>query len=394
MPLTGRATPAGTARFAERTEARFAGTLERPGAPSSPPVRNGGEGASPGNGHFRALGDLRLSSIGFGLATGDPTDEVDVRYELAVAAAVENGCNHFDTAVSYRGQRSEVVLGRTLARLATLGAVKRDELILASKAGFIPYPTTGGDPTRYVYDTFVATGIAEPDDLAGGIHCMAPNFLSQQIAWTLRNTGLRTVDIYYLQNPETQLPFVDRMAFRRRLQLAFARLEEEVAAGRIACYGIATWDGLRLSPLGKTYMSLEVIERLVVEVAGPDHHLCVVQLPVNAGMLEALTLRNQPVQNSILPLLSAARDLGFTVIASAALGQRQITPRMAEALRETFPKLATVDQRNLHLVRSLPGVASALFGSTDEAHVRENLAIAAQPPDSPAALRVAHSKGR
>jgi aryl-alcohol dehydrogenase-like predicted oxidoreductase len=245
-----------------------------------------------------------------------------------------------------------------------------------------------------VYDNFIAHGIAEPDDFAGGIHCMAPNFLSQQVAWSLRNTALRTIDIYYLQNPETQLPFVDRTMFRRRLQLAFARLEEEVDSGRIGCYGIATWDGFRLAPVGKTYMSLEVLQRLVVEVAGPRHHLAVVQLPINTNMLEALTLRNQPVQNSILPLLTAARDLGFTVIASAALGQGQAPARMAEALREAFPKLATPDQRRLQLIRSLPGVTSALFGSTDEAHVRDNLAIASLPPDSAAALRLAHLKGR
>jgi aryl-alcohol dehydrogenase-like predicted oxidoreductase len=341
------------------------------------------------------LGDLRIASVGFGLAIGASTDEVDARYQRAVAAAVAGGCNHFDVAVSYRGQRSEMALGRALADLLTRGAIQRDEVIVASKAGFIPYPSGEGDAAHFVYETLIAPGIAEPDDLAGGIHCMTPNFLSQQIAWSLRNTGLRTIDIYYLQNPETQLPFVDRYAFRRRLQLAFARLEEEAAAGRIGCYGIATWDAFRLAPVGKTYMSLEVLKRLVVEVAGPDHHLRVVQLPINPGMLEALTLRNQPVRNSILPVLSAARDLGFVVIASASLAQGQVLPsRMGEALAEAFPALATPDQRILHLVRSLPGVTSALFGSTDEAHVTENLAVTAEPLDSAAALRMAHMKGR
>ena len=167
-----------------------------------------------------------------------------------------------------------------------------------------------------------------------------------------------------------------------------------MAAGRIGCYGVATWDAFRLAPVGKTYMSLEVLMHLVVEVAGPNHHLRVVQLPINPSMLEALTLRNQPVQNSILSLLSAARDLGFLVIASASLAQGQITPRMSDALRETFSTLVTSDQRTLHMVRSLPGVTTALFGSTDEAHVTENLAIAAQPPNPAAALRLGHMKGR
>jgi aryl-alcohol dehydrogenase-like predicted oxidoreductase len=245
-----------------------------------------------------------------------------------------------------------------------------------------------------VYDHFVAPGIAEPDDLAGGIHCMAPDFIGQQISWSLRNIGLRTLDIFYLQNPETQLSFVDRAMFRRRLQLAFARLEEEVAAGRIGCYGIATWEGFRLAPLSSNYMSLEVTRRLAMDVAGADHHLRVVQLPLSGAMLEAMTLRNQPVKNSILPVLAAARDLGFAVIASAALGQGQTPARLRETMSDSFPALETDSQRSLHFIRSLPGVASALFGSTSVEHVRENLVVSSWPPDPLTALRLAHMKGR
>jgi aryl-alcohol dehydrogenase-like predicted oxidoreductase len=373
MALAGRATAGGTARFAARA------------------VNSSGSGSA--SGRFNALGDLRISSVGFGLAAGEPTDEVDARYRLAVTAALECGCNHFDVAPSYRGQRSERVLGEALAACFAIGPARRDEIILCSKAGFIPYPASG-DTARYDYENFIASGIAEPDDLAGGIHCMTPGFLSQQLAWSLRNTDLRALDVFYLQNPETQLPFVDRATFRRRLQLAFARLEEEVAAGRIGCYGIASWDALRLAPLDKGYMSLEVIERLVTEVAGKDHHLRVIQLPVNAAMLEAFTFRNQPVRNSLLTAVSAARELGFDVIASAALGQGQLPVRMKAALAEAFPVLATHRQRTLQFARSLPGLASALFGSTEVGHVREDLVALAQPADPTAALRLAHMKGR
>jgi aryl-alcohol dehydrogenase-like predicted oxidoreductase len=337
---------------------------------------------------------LQISSVGFGLAAGAPSDEVDARYRAAIEVAVDCGCNHFDVALSYRGQRSERILGAALAARIAAGSLRRDEVIVCSKAGFIPYQAEANDAARFVYENFVAAGVAEPDDLAGGIHCMTPGFIGQQLAWSLRNTGLRSLDVYYLQNPETQLPFVDRATFRRRLQLAFARLEEEVAAGRIGCYGIATWEGLRLAPLDKSYMSLEVIERLVTEVAGQDHHLRVIQLPVNALMLEALTLRNQPVKNSLLTTVSAARDLGFDVVASAALGQGQIPVKMKEALAETFPALWTDRQRSLQFVRSLPGLASALFGSTEAEHVREDLVALLQPVDPVAALRMAHLKGR
>ena len=373
MAFPGRATPAGTARFAERVAASRAGTAA---------------------GRFNTLAGLQVSSVGFGLAAGEPTDEVDARYRVALEIALGCGCNHFDVAVSYRGQRSERVLGAALATCFGKGPARRDEVVVCSKAGFIPYQAEECDGARFVYDNFIAQGIAEPDDLAGGIHCMTPGFIGQQLAWSLRNTDLRSLDVYFLQNPETQLPFVDRATFRRRLQLAFARLEEEVAAGRIGCYGIATWDGLRLAPLDNGYMSLEVIERLVSEVAGKNHHLRVIQLPINAAMLEALTFRNQPVRNSLLTAVTAARDLGFEVVASAALAQGQLSAKMKEALADAFPALQTDRQRSLQFVRSLPGLASALFGSTEPEHVREDLVALAQPAGASAALRVAHMKGR
>ncbi len=206
--------------------------------------------------------------------------------------------------------------------------------------------------------------------------------------------GLRHIDLYYLQNPETQLSFVDRTTFRRRLQLAFARLEEEVARGRIGCYGVATWEGLRLSPVSDHYTSLEVIMRLVTEVAGARHHLRVVQMPLSLATLEAMTLRNQPIGKNLLAALPAAGDLGLAVVASAALGQGQISSRLVQALGEAYGELNTFSQRALQFVRSLPGVASALFGSVDAAHVRENLAVLAVPPDRQAALRLVHMKGR
>ncbi len=376
MALVGRATAPGTQRYAERWQAT---------EPNRAAVA----------GHPDLLGGLAISPLGLGLAAGEPTVEVDAAYRAAIDSAVRSGCNHFDTAPSYRGQRSEATLGRALAAMFAAGVAQRDEIIVASKAGFIPYPANApGDQRQAIYDGFIAPGIAEPDDLAGGIHCLAPDFVSHQITWSLRTMGLRHIDIYYLQNPETQLSFVDRTTFRRRLQLAFARLEEEVAGGRIGCYGVATWEGLRLPPLSDHYMSLEVVMRLVTEVAGPRHHLRVVQMPLSLATLEAMTLRNQPIGKNLLAALPAAADLGLAVVASAALGQGQIPPRLEQALGEAYGGLDTFSQRALQFARSLPGVASALFGSVDAKHVRENLAVLDAPPDPKAALRLVRMKGR
>jgi len=374
MALAGRATAQGTARYAARFVAAGAAHRE----------------------HFRNALGLSLSSIGYGTALGEPTDAVDARYREAVTGAVKAGCNVLDTAASYRMDRSEIALGRAVADLVAAGECSRDELVIASKGGFIVqhHKAPAADPVQYVYEQFIKPGIFEPGDLAGGIHCMAPGFLAQQIAWSLRDTDLRALDIYYIQNPEAQLLFVDRATFHRRLQLAFARLEEEVAAGRIGCYGVATWEAFRRPPIAREYMGLETMLRLAVEVAGPDHHLRAIQLPINVAMIEAATLRNQPVKNSILPALNAARDLGLSVFASTALAQGQLTERAAEVLAEIFPELGAATHRSLQFARSLPGVTTTLFGSTQITHVLDNMRPAAQPPDPKRALRVAHTLAR
>ena len=225
---------------------------------------------------------------------------------------------------------------------------------------------------------------------------MAPNFLSQQIAWSLRNTGLRTVDIYYLQNPETQLPFVDRTTFRRRLQLAFARLEEEVAAGRIGCYGIATWDGFRLAPVDK-----DVHEPGGARAPGGrgrrrEPSPARGTIAHQPGMLEALTLRNQPVRNSILAVPVGRARPGLRVVASAALGQGQFaTPHGRSTRRRLSRRSHTTDQRSLQLVRSLPGRhVGALRQHRRGSTCARTWLCAAQPPDPAAALRLAHMKGQ
>lgn len=375
MAFAGRATPAGTARYAAR--------FTRPAA----------RGLDPG--HYRQALDLTLSSIGIGTSLGEVSDAVDALYRRALVEAVRCGCNVLDTAASYRAQRSEVALGRALADLVRSGEFSRDELVITTKGGFIAYRFENpDDPVQYVYDNYIATGVALPGDLAGGIHCMAPTYLSQQVAWSLRDIGLRTIDIYLIQSPETQLAFVDRATVRNRLQLAFACLEEEAAAGRIGCYGVSSGDGLRRPPLSPGYLSLEIMVRLAAEVGGPNHHFRAVQLPLNAGAIEAATLRNQPVRGSLFTVLEAADALGLAVFAAAALAQGRSSERAGAALAETFPALPGYPQQALQFVRSLPGVATALFGSTRPGHICENLAVAALPAEAERAQRLAHALAR
>jgi len=94
--------------------------------------------------HFRPMFGLTGSSIGVGTYLGDENEEADRGYEEAIKAALLGGINIIDTAVNYRFQRSERAVGRAISGLVAAGQVKREEIIVATKGGYMTFD--GGVP--------------------------------------------------------------------------------------------------------------------------------------------------------------------------------------------------------------------------------------------------------
>jgi aryl-alcohol dehydrogenase-like predicted oxidoreductase len=336
------------------------------------------------DGHFRRAHGLWLSSVGLGTYLGNEDAGTDELYRDAAVRAVELGCNVLDSAINYRHQRSERAVGAALAVLVRSGRAARDEILVATKGGFLPFD--GEYPAnhqRYVSETFLRPGIIRPADLAAGCHCMAPDYLRHQLAQSRQNLGLDSVDIYYLHNPETQLQEVSRDEFRERLRRAFATLEEAVAGGAVRMYGTATWNGYRQPPSARDYLSLSEVVALAREVGGPDHHFMAIQLPHNLGMPEALTRANQLLDGEWVSTLEAASRLGLLVMGSASIMQGQMTRHLPPLVGEVLGGLATDAQRAIQFARSTPGLGVALVGMKRIAHVEENLATSGVPPASP-----------
>jgi aryl-alcohol dehydrogenase-like predicted oxidoreductase len=332
-------------------------------------------------GHFRALAGLTVSSIGLGTYLGGEADEVDRGYGAAIVDAATGGCNLFDTAINYRSQRSERVLGQALAALERDGGLEREHFVVCTKGGYIPFDgAPPADPARFVRDTYVRPGILRPEDVVEGGHAMSPRYLADQVARSLRNLALAAVDVYYVHNPETQLGAVARPAFLARMRAAFDTLEAEVAAGRVGCYGVATWNGFRRPPDARDHLSLAELVREAEAAGGAGHHFKVIQLPYNLAMPEAFAAATQVVAGERVTALEAAARLGVAVVASASILQGQLARRLPDALAEAFPGLDTNAQRALQFVRSTPGVTAALVGMSRREHVAENLAVARRAP--------------
>lgn len=353
--IAGRATTEGTKRFADRS------------------------GAAPG--HFREAMGLSLSSLGLGTYLGEEDAATDAGYEASVAAGLATGINVFDTAINYRGQKSERAIGRALASAFAEGRAARDEVFVSTKGGYLPHDAEDSrPPRRYVQESFLASGLAPAAEIAQGSHCMAPSYLRDQIARSRANLGLATIDLYYLHNIETQLSAVDRAAFRERLGRAIEALEEASGKGEIAAWGLATWDGLRVPPEHPEHLSMADVRSLAREVAGDLHHFRAVQLPVNLAMAHGVAYRSQQVDEGRRPALEAARSLGLAAFGSASLLQGRLSGDLAEEVVECFPTLETSAQRALQFSRSSPGMTTALVGVSSPEHATEDFGLARIEP--------------
>jgi aryl-alcohol dehydrogenase-like predicted oxidoreductase len=362
--LTGSATPEGTSRYKDRFRDQV--TPE----------------------HFRNSNNLTLSSLGIGTYLGSPDEATDDSYARAVVAALVNGINVVDSAANYRFQRSERSIGTALKIVSDELGIKRDEMVLCTKGGYLPFDgAPPRDVRRYIQETFVTPGIATFEDFVGGSHCMTPAYLQNQLDQSLKNLGVDCVDVYYIHNPESQLGSVSPDEFYARLRAAFELLEANVAAGKIGSYGVATWNGFRVHADGREHHSLPRMVEAAQSIGGASHAFRFIQLPYNLAMPEAFELENQRVENRELTVLEAAAELGVTVVASASLLQGRVARSLPENVRQLFDRVSTDAQRAIQFVRSTPGITTALVGMSRPEHVTENIEVASIAPLTPEEFR-------
>lgn len=333
---------------------------------------------------FRRFGPGVVSSIGAGSYRGQPTQAVDERHHAALVAALEHGCNVLDTAPDYRCGRAERVVGDALAD----ADVGRESVLLATKGGFLPFDgERPEDPAAYVHEQFLEPGLVDHADLAQGSHALTPQFLSTMLDRSLSALGVDAVDCYYVHNPETQLTARSREAVYEQLRAAFVALERQIDAGRIGCYGVASWEAFRVPADHDTQLSLARVldcAESAADAVGRDasnHGLAALQLPFNVHMADAFTTayHTDPETGEAVSALEFAHREGLSVFASSALMGGELVaglpPEIAAELAGDSPA-----QQAINFARSAPAVVSALVGMGRPSHVREDLAAGTFDP--------------
>jgi len=347
--ITGYATPEGTLNFTKRSQLA---------------AKN----------HFRSFNGLSLSSIGIGTYLGNVDNVTDNLVKDAIKKSVLSGINVIDTAINYRSQKAERSVGSAISELLADNKVKRDELFISTKNGYV---TNDGDVNeefwQYIHNTLVKPGIIKSNDISSGYHCMTIPYLEHQLNQSLKNLGLECVDLIYLHNAvEGQLQDISKEEFMKKLKEAFEFYEKQRKIGTIRYYGMATWECFRVPNEHPQHILLSDVVSLAKEAGGNEHGFRFIQLPYNMYLDQALMLKNQIVNGSEASILETAINLGIGVFASVPLMQAKL---LKPNTIPEFGNLQRLSHRALQFVRSTPGIIAPLVGQKTTDHVNENLEL-------------------
>lgn len=265
--------------------------------------------------HCNLLGEtgLTVSAAGFGCYR---ISQGVLKHEQALHRAILAGINLVDTSANYADGGSESLVGKVLADLVKSGDLKREQMIVVSKVGYLQGQNLALSRQRKeAGNPFVE--LVEYDK--GTEHCIHPAFLKDQLGRSLERLGLETLDFYLLHNPEYYLGWSAknsvaleeaRTEYYRRIQAAFEYLEEEVSGGRIRYYGVSS-NTFAVNSHDPEFTSLETVCR-IAEAVSAMHHFRLVQLPFNLCEPGAVLEHNQLNSQSVLQH-ARAQNLGVLV---------------------------------------------------------------------------------
>lgn len=345
--LQGRATPEGTAAFAQRM--------------------------ARGPAHFREAGSLHLSTLGIGTYLGRPTALGADPYVAAVSRAVELGVNVIDSAVNYRDQCSERAVGEALRRLIADRIVSRSEVFLSTKGGFIPGDAHHGRDMADTLADALERHLCDRGDIVAGCQCLAPAYLEDQIHRSRENLGVETIDLYYLHNPELHIDHLGRAEALRRITAAFRVLEEQVRKGRLVRYGVATWEGLRRADTDQRQLSLpELLDAARAASGGDMPHFAAIQFPINLAMTEAARTAHCRLEGRSATLLEFAQRRGLLAFGSGTLLQTRLLGHIPAAANAVLGNPPSDALAAIQFSRSVPGMTTALVGMSNLGHVESN----------------------
>lgn len=280
-----------------------------------------------------------LSSVGIGTYGGNIAQEDDDKYLASLTSSISHGINVIDTAITYRSQRSEQVVGHFIDQQ------DRSSIFLISKGGF-------------AVSGILTSGLHNYEKLRN--HSIRHAYIGQSLSYSLTNLKTK-IDCYLIHNVELGKNHYNDDNFYTELVYTFSLLERKVEEGVIGSYGIATWHGLRVDRDNQFFVDLEKVLFCAQLAAGKycKHNFSAIELPINPVKTEAIYLKNQVLNSSPVSTLEFAKYHKLKVFASDSVMSGKAIHSMGTL---------NASQTSLNFVRSVPGVTSALVGMRQIKH--------------------------
>jgi aryl-alcohol dehydrogenase-like predicted oxidoreductase len=267
---------------------------------------------------------MKLPILGFGCYRIDYRVE---EHRTSLEKAILEGITLIDTSANYADGKSEILVGQVVTKLIEEDKIKRDDLIVVTKAGYIQ----GSNYKTALARKEEGKPFPEVVEYAERLwHCIHPDFLQHQLDEQLKRLQMDYVDVYLLHNPEYFLGWAEhegmkieaaREEYYRRIKNAFAFLEEKVKEGKIKSYGISSnsFPGLHNE---YNFTSLEKVLHIANEINADNNFKCV-QLPFN--LIESGAVLNKNQMNETKTVLELAKENNLDVLINRPLNA--ITPK-------------------------------------------------------------------
>ncbi len=262
--------------------------------------------------------------------TGFGTYRIDMHtpeHYQALYLAIENGIRIIDTSSNYTDGESEQVVGNVITDLISEGKIKREDITIITKGGYIQ----GQNYKLAQRRKESGKPYSDVVEYSPGLwHCISPDFLDEQIAFQYerlkQSKGKGYIDVYLLHNPEYYIGWAFKMKdkpsgeeirdnFYKRIRKAFEFLEELAMKKIIRYYGISS-NTFPVSSNKYDFVSLEKIISIAESVSS-SHHFKYVQFPFNLIESGALFEKNQ--KDNSKTVLEIAKRNKFNVIINRPL---------------------------------------------------------------------------
>ena len=261
---------------------------------------------------------MNIPILGFGCYR---IDHRVVDHRNALHKAIEEGITLIDTSANYTDGNSELLVGEVINEMISDKKIKRDEITLVTKAGYIQ----GSNYKHAIAKKEAGDPFQDVVEYAERLwHCIHPDFLQDQLDKQLKRLNADYIDAYLLHNPEYYLGWAKKEGLKkeeadneyyRRIKDAFRFLEDKVKEGKIRFYGISSNTFPSYSQQ-YDHTSLEKVIKIANAVS-PTNHFKFIQLPFNFFESGAVLNKNQ--FNNTKTVLDVAYENSIKVLINRPL---------------------------------------------------------------------------